>query len=104
MGRGEHPFIKTLVESLSGVCKLNIGGISFPDSNFDPNMSTAEFYRAPMEDGFVGDNISIRRTLDYSYHCNYTSKRQHFQDAMIKNTVMVTKGSGSRKPWYVLTR
>lgn len=98
--RGEHPFTKTLVETLSGSCPL-YSADQFPDINFDCRMSTAEYYKAPLEDGFFGENIEMRKKLDYTYHNNYTRERQFFQDALIKNNLLV--GSGSEKPWYVMT-
>lgn len=100
-GRGDHPLVKTLVETLSGARKL-FAADEFPDPEFDGSMSTAEFYSAPMDSGFVGENVAIRKMLDYSYHNNYTEKRQHFQDSLIKSNVLLD-GSESEKPWYVLT-
>mmetsp|Transcript_43325 Transcript_43325/g.79300 ORF Transcript_43325/g.79300 Transcript_43325/m.79300 type:complete len:442 (+) Transcript_43325:207-1532(+) len=101
-GRGDHPFTKTLVETLSGSCPLFTTADHFPDPDFDSRVSTAEFYSAPLESGFVGENVAIRKSLDYSYHGNYTKNRQLFQDALIKSNVLLN-GSGSDKPWYVLT-
>jgi len=100
LGRGDHPFTRTLVETLSGACHL-YSADRFRDNNFDCNLSTSEFYRAPLEDGFFGKNVDIRKMLDYTYHNNYTKKRQFFQDALIKSNLLL--GSGSDKPWYVLT-
>ncbi|KAL7483499.1 hypothetical protein ACHAW6_009148 [Cyclotella cf. meneghiniana] len=100
LGRGDHPFTRTLVETLSGACHL-YSADRFRDNNFDCNLSTSEFYRAPLEDGFFGENVDIRKTLDYTYHNNYAKKRQFFQDALIKSNLLL--GSGSDKPWYVLT-
>lgn len=102
-GRGSHPFTKTLVETLGSSSPLFATDYDdFPDPNFDPGVSTAEYYSAPLDSGFVGENITIRKSLDYSYHGNYTKERQHFQDALIKNNVLLD-GSGSDRPWYVLT-
>ena len=100
MGRGEHPFTKTLVEMLSGACHL-YSAERFRNEKFDCRLSTAEFYGVPLENGFCGENVGIRKTLDYDYHCNYTKERQLFQDALIKSNLLV--GSGSDAPWYVLT-
>lgn len=33
---------------------------------------------------FYGPFAAIRKSLDYSYHANYTFERQHFQDAIIR--------------------
>mmetsp|Transcript_19845 Transcript_19845/g.41786 ORF Transcript_19845/g.41786 Transcript_19845/m.41786 type:complete len:438 (-) Transcript_19845:67-1380(-) len=104
-GGGKHPFTRALVDTLSSSWRetnsLNNAN-DHQDLDFDPSMSTAEFYSAPLEKGFVGENVKIREKLDYCYHSNYTEKRQHFQDALIKSNVLLN-GSGSDKPWYVLT-
>jgi ribose 1,5-bisphosphokinase PhnN len=50
----------------------------------------------------VGENISIRKSLDYTYHNNYIPERQHFQDRLIKNNVLLD-GSGTAHPWLVFT-
>ena len=106
IGRTSHPFTKALVEALSGSGTLSSEqcdkGTTFPTPNFDWRLSTAENYRAPLDDGFVGENVAIRKSLDYSYHNNYTPCRQHYQDALIKNNVLLD-GSGSDQPWLVLT-
>jgi hypothetical protein len=99
-GRGEHPFTKTLVETLSGACRLYSADL-FRNENFDHDKSTAEFYGVPLEQGFFGENVGIRKSLDYTYHNNYSEERQLFQDALIKSNLLV--GSGSSDPWYVLT-
>lgn len=101
-GRGSHPLTRTLVERLSSASVVMDPESRFPDPMFDNSVSTAEFYSAPIDNGFVGENSSIRKILDYSYHNNYSAKRQHFQDALIKSNVLLD-GSGSHKPWYVLT-
>lgn len=97
LGRGDHPFAKTLVESLSGSCPLYTAD-QFPDPNFDCEVSTAEFYSAPLDHGFVGEYVAIRKSLDYKYHNNYTKRRQYFQDSLIKSNVLLD-GSRSRQPW-----
>lgn len=102
-GRGDHPFTKALVEALSGsalslFCKKQANS---PDE-FDWKVSTADFYSANDSIGFVGENIAIRKSLDYSYHNNYTHARQIFQDELIKNNVILD-GSRSESPWLVLT-
>lgn len=109
-GRTSSAFAKALVQTLSGAGrtaadeteKCEVGGTQFPDPNFDWTMSTAEFYRAPVDDGFVGKNVSIRKALDYDYHTNYTPCRQHFQDELIRNNVLLD-GSGTERPWLVFT-
>lgn len=55
---------------------------------------------------FYGPFASIRRTLDYSYHKNYTFERQHFQDAIIReflNGATGEEGSIPSRPWAVFT-
>ena len=99
-GRGDHPVTRTLVERLSGSSPL-FDADHFPDPDFDCRLSTAEFY-STQSGGFVGENATIRKSLDYCYHSNYLHNRQHFQDALIKSNVLLD-GSGSDKPWYVLT-
>lgn len=101
-GRTESPFMKALVESLSGSRSLTDAGDNFPHPEFDWNVSTSEFYSAPLESGFHGGNIYVRKRLDYSYHSNYTEDRQHFQDELIKSNVLL-EGAASERPWYVLT-
>ncbi|KAL7547012.1 hypothetical protein ACHAWF_010325 [Thalassiosira exigua] len=100
-GRGDHPLVRTLVETLSGSSPLSTDD-NFPAPYFDWGVSTSEFYSAPLEGGFVGENVRIRKLLDYEFHNNYTQKRQHFQDALIRSNVLLG-GSASNKPWYVLT-
>lgn len=99
-GRGDHPFTKTLVETLSGACNL-YSAEKFKNDEFDPGRSTAEFYGVSLEHGFYGENVNIRKILDYTYHCNYVEERQYFQDMLIQSNLLV--GSGSDEPWYVLT-
>eukprot|EP00956_Cyclotella_meneghiniana_P026756 scaffold58624_cov81-Cyclotella_meneghiniana.AAC.1 len=101
MGRSEHPFTRTLVETLSGASSLYSPSSVLNDCNFDISKSTAEFYQAPLKDGFHGEHVEIRKILDYNYHDNYTKERQLFQDALIRSNLLV--GKGSEDPWYVLT-
>lgn len=104
-GGVDHPFTKSLVEALRGEDALHVKqgeDAHFPDKDFDWTLSTAEYYSAPLENGFVGDNITIRQSLDYSYHNNYTHARQLFQDEMIRKNVILD-GSRSDNPWLVLT-
>lgn len=102
-GRGSHPLTRTLVERLSSTSDaISDLDHQFPDPQFDCSTSTAEFYSAPLESGFVGENAVIRKSLDYTYHNNYTEQRQHFQDFLIRTNVLL-HGAGSHQPWYVLT-
>lgn len=57
-GRGEHPFTKTLVETLSGACRLYLADL-FRNDNFDHSQSMVEFYAVPLEHGFFGENVGI---------------------------------------------
>ena len=101
-GRGDHPLTQSLIEQLSGACPLSAAPGRFPGADFDGSVSTAEFYRAPLESGFAGEHPNIRRTLDHQYHGNYTAERQRFQDALIRSNVILD-GASSDRPWYVLT-
>mmetsp|Transcript_28870 Transcript_28870/g.69574 ORF Transcript_28870/g.69574 Transcript_28870/m.69574 type:complete len:436 (+) Transcript_28870:68-1375(+) len=101
LGEGSHPLTQALVQTL-GSSGASATADHFPDPDFDVRASTAEFYNAPLENGFVGDNVEIRKVLDHCYHRNYTKQRQNFQDALIKGNVLL-EGSGSDRPWYVLT-
>jgi len=86
------------------------GGFTIP-SYFSVDVSTEENYSADdME--FYGTYDCIRKTLDYSYHGNYTKSRQLFQDKIITKLlddawVHDTKNGISCKtptdPWIVFT-
>jgi hypothetical protein len=60
---------------------------------------------------FYGKYANIRKSLDYSYHSNYTAERQCFQDAVIDYFVrraIVTDKNGEvcttpTEPWIVFT-
>jgi len=103
IGRTNSPFNEALINNLSGA-----SGALEPDSwwsvpdNYDWRKSTDECYSAPLTIGFVGENISIRKSLDYSYHKSYSHERQIFQDRLIKSNVLLD-GSGTDRPWLVFT-
>lgn len=107
-GRSTGPFTKALVEALNGAEEVNQVGeagsslVAFPDPCFDWETSTAAFYMDSLETGFVGENISIRKSLDYGYHNNYTHERQYFQDLLIRKNVLLD-GSSKDRPWLVHT-
>ncbi len=103
MGRQSYPFSAALVDLLNRSGSTLLASDCFPDSEYNLDASTAEFYSRPLDNGFVGHNVSIRKLLDYGYHNNYTNERQEFQDALIERNVMTGDGSRSDKPWYVLT-
>jgi len=48
------------------------------------NLASSEENHAADDMEFYGPFAEIRKTLDYSYHRNYTFERQHFQDAIIR--------------------
>lgn len=45
--------------------------------------STEENHKSDDQNAFYGPYAHIRKTLDYSYHSNYTKERQFLQDAII---------------------
>jgi len=99
----KSPLTSALVESLVSPGSFEQSSASkFPDEHFDWSVSTADFYKAPMDIGFVGDNVNIRKELDYDYHNNYTHERQLFQDRMIRTNVLLD-GSSTEEPWLVCT-
>jgi hypothetical protein len=60
---------------------------------------------------FFGKYSHIRKTLDYSYHCNYTFERQKLQDAIITDMLHEAfvldqdgnVGTVPTQPWIVFT-
>ena len=82
-------------------------GVYFPNFQFNQTLSTEEVYQSSSIE-FVGDYASIRSTLDYSYHSNYTPLRQLFQDTII--TLLLNKAKifdrtclSPQSPWIVFT-
>ena len=49
-----------------------------------------------------GDFIDIRRTIDYSWHTNYSKARQLWQDQVVKN-IAPCRDAKQTWPWLVLT-
>eukprot|EP00565_Helicotheca_tamesis_P005429 CAMPEP_0185738464 /NCGR_PEP_ID=MMETSP1171-20130828/33061_1 /TAXON_ID=374046 /ORGANISM="Helicotheca tamensis, Strain CCMP826" /LENGTH=416 /DNA_ID=CAMNT_0028409719 /DNA_START=125 /DNA_END=1376 /DNA_ORIENTATION=+ len=101
-GKPNCPLTKALVESLVGSTVRSEQDLDFPHDDFDWGVSTAKFYSAPMSEDFVGDNVHIRKLLDYDFHNNYTHKRQLYQDRMIRRNVLL-EGSSTDEPWLVCT-
>ena len=60
---------------------------------------------------FYGKYSHIRKTLDYTYHCNYTFERQKLQDAIITDILHEAfvmdpdgnVGTVPTEPWIVFT-
>jgi predicted kinase len=61
---------------------------------------------------FYGPFAKIRKTLDYSFHRNYTFERQHFQDAIIREFLEAAEESSGQnrkgcdrptRPWAIFT-
>jgi len=77
---------------------------------FSSAVSTEDNHRADHMH-FYGKFAHIRRTLDYSYHANYTFERQIFQDAIIDDflqAALMTDKNGElcttpTEPWLVFT-
>jgi len=77
---------------------------------FSTLVSTEENHRTD-ECKFYGKFSHIRKTLDYSYHSNYTFERQMFQDAIVDyflRTALLTDKNGEMcttptEPWIVFT-
>lgn len=79
-------------------------------SPYNWNASTEVNYSAE-EREFVGKYVDIRKTLDYSYHANYSVARQKVQDAIIDSMLNATWLIGHDgevcsvpdRPWIVFT-
>jgi hypothetical protein len=79
-------------------------------SVFASTLSSEENNRAD-DMHFFGKYSHIRKTLDYTYHCNYTFERQKLQDAIITDmldAVILTDVDGKlgtvpTEPWIVFT-
>jgi len=82
------------------------------DSHYNLSLSTEENYESSHVT-FHGNFQSIRASLDYSYHTNYTPQRQILQDAIIqtllsKSNANITDSDGDScispiNPWIVFT-
>mmetsp|Transcript_100870 Transcript_100870/g.159028 ORF Transcript_100870/g.159028 Transcript_100870/m.159028 type:complete len:719 (+) Transcript_100870:115-2271(+) len=69
------------------------------DYNFD--VSTNDNYKETDTTLFYGKYSSIRTTLDYGYHVNYTKERQEWQDSVISQVSERTAAQSN--PWIVFT-
>jgi hypothetical protein len=70
-------------------------------ASFDWMKSTSENYNTGKAGQFVGEFAHIRKGMDYSYHPNYPTERQLWQDEVIKSVVVKTKPQS--QPWIVYT-
>jgi len=77
---------------------------------FQSGKSTEENHQSN-DMNFYGKYAHIRKTLDYSYHRNYTEKRQRLQNSIIQDmlsTALITDVNGDvcttpTEPWLVFT-
>lgn len=60
-----------------------------PRFKYDWSLSTEENYRSDMDCQLYGNYAAIRKTLDYSYHSNYTKERQLLQDKIIDHLLSI---------------
>jgi len=58
-------------------------------------------YDPALHGSVFGDFAHIRRTLDYSWHTNYTPDRQAWQDYVVRE--MVPNAPAQEEPWIVFT-
>jgi len=79
--------------------------------DYDISKSTQENYASDSKE-FVGHFASVRESLDYDYHGNYTQERQLFQDEIIgkllDGATVQSSTSGivcktPLKPWILFT-
>jgi len=93
---------------ISKASRHHDGECSIPQ--FSIEKSTEEIH-ASKDMYFYGPYAHIRRTLDYSYHCNYTRERQLLQDAIIADFMTTPKivdadgqvGTTPTEPFIVFT-
>lgn len=77
---------------------------------FRSDVSTEENHMS-LDKKFYGKYRHLRKTLDFSYHRNYTEKRQRLQDSIIDDmldTALITDVNGDvcttpTEPWLVFT-
>jgi hypothetical protein len=65
------------------------------------NKSTEKVHNPLVHGPLSGELVSVRRTLDYSYHVNYTPERTAWQDELVGNVAL--RHSPVAWPWLVLT-
>ena len=71
------------------------------DRSRDGGRSGAKKWSPTSHGEVYGPLRSIRQRLDYSYHVNYSKKRQLWQDQLISNVVVRTVQQ--QRPWLVFT-
>ena len=119
-GATTSPFMRALVKA---VTTTNEFVFKVP-TTYDYQKSTEDNYKAPLDNvcfycrkyfgfstyilssfftqGFCGQNVEIRKRLDYSYHSNYTIDRQIWQDELIAKSVLLgSPGVKQEQPWIV---
>jgi predicted kinase len=80
-------------------------------AKYNWSQSTAENYKSDAGHHHYGKYASIRKTLDYAYHSNYTTERQLTQDTIVDsllNNTWIKESNGkvcstSNEPWIVFT-
>ena len=68
-------------------------------ASYDWTKSTSENYNTGTAGVFAGAFAHIRKGMDYTYHPNYATERQLWQDEVIKSVVVKTKAQ--TQPWIV---
>lgn len=63
--------------------------------------SNVKEYDLEKHGDLYGDFISIRKTIDYSWHTNYTRDRQKYQDQLVRNVAL--RHGKVDQPWLVFT-
>ena len=63
--------------------------------------STVSKYSPDVHGSLVGEFAHIRKTLDYSWHTNYSEKRQLWQDSLVNR--VARRHRPVSDPWLVLT-
>lgn len=79
-------------------------------TTFSVDVSSEENYRS-YDMNFYGSFTHIRKTLDYSFHSNYTKKRQWLQDSVIEEILVGATGFDTRgvegdtpdRPWIIFS-
>eukprot|EP00929_Paragymnodinium_shiwhaense_P118126 TRINITY_DN8984_c0_g1_i1.p1 TRINITY_DN8984_c0_g1~~TRINITY_DN8984_c0_g1_i1.p1 ORF type:complete len:750 (+),score=129.74 TRINITY_DN8984_c0_g1_i1:99-2348(+) len=67
----------------------------------EPARSPYKAYNSEYHGSLHGSLVPIRRKLDFSYHVNYTERRQLWQDRMVARVARCT--SPTSRPWVVFT-
>ena len=107
-------FLTRIVSSLSHTCEFSVPATydftqpttithrhpSYVVSN-EWGTNESKIYDETKHGTLHGDFVDVRKTLDYSWHPNYTKERQLWQDVLVKDVAQ--RQSPSRWPWLVLT-